>query len=95
LITVERKLERLNDERKKGQVEIRATIERELALFERLNVALSEDNPLRNLEYTEEEQKILSGFGLLTRKPMLIILQCRRGARATPPLIIRTRNAEW
>jgi ribosome-binding ATPase len=85
LITVERKLERLNEERKKGAGREKAVIERELALFERLNGALNEDKPLRNLEYSEEELKILSGFGLLTRKPVLVIFNLSEGQK--PPEI--------
>ncbi len=74
LIAVERKLERLQEERKKGGGREKAVIERELELFERLHVALSEETPLRDLELSAEEEKALSGFGFLTRKPMLILL---------------------
>ena len=74
LISVERKQERLVEERKKGGGRDRAVIEREQALFEKLHAALAVEKPLRDIELTSEEEKILSGFGFLTRKPVLVLL---------------------
>src|SRR6266508_4682089 len=70
LIAVERKLERLIDERKKGGTD-KVLNERQTVLFTRLHEALNTGQPLRKLEYTPEEAKELSSFGLLTRKPIL------------------------
>jgi GTP-binding protein YchF len=85
LIAVERKLERLAEERKKGGGRDRAVIERELALFEKLNLALGQEQPLRDVDLTQEEDKILSGFGFLTRKPILVLLNLSDG-QAAPDL---------
>jgi GTP-binding protein YchF len=74
LIQVERKLERLAEEHKKGMGRDKAEVAREIALFERLHAVLSEDIPLRQMELTSEEEKILSGFGFLSRKDLLIVL---------------------
>ena len=74
LIQVERKLERLDEERKKGVGRDKAEVAREITLFERLQVALSEETALRQLELTPEEERILSGFGFLSRKDLLIVL---------------------
>jgi hypothetical protein len=90
LISVERKLERLADERKKSAGRDKAQIEREFALFERLQQALSSEIPLRNLELTPEEEKLLSGFGLLTQKPTLVLLNLADGQ--TPPVLDYSRN---
>lgn len=73
-IMVERKLEKLGEEHKKGGGRDKALIEREMALFEKLNQCLAEEKPLRDLELDEEEEKIMSGFGFLCRKPMMILL---------------------
>jgi len=81
LIAVERKLERLQEERKKGNVD-KALNARQMALFERLHEILSEERPLRVAEISQEEEKLLSGFGLLTRKPMLILLNLGEGQDA-------------
>ncbi len=63
LITVERKLERLTEERKKGGTD-KVHNERQTALFQRLHEALSENTPLRKVEVSSEESKILASFGL-------------------------------
>jgi len=81
LITVERKLERLADERKKGGTD-KADNERQTALFQRLNAALSENTTLRKVEVSAEEAKILASFGLLTRKPVLIVFNMGEGQAA-------------
>ncbi len=83
LLAVERKQERLIDERRKGGGREKAQIEREIALFERLHAALSAEVPLRDVDVSPEEENILAGFGLLTRKPMLIVLNLGDGQ--TPP----------
>jgi len=71
-IAVERKLERLVDERKKGGMD-KALNERQTVLFTRLLNALNEGLPLRKLDYSAEEEKELSSFGLLTRKQILTV----------------------
>lgn len=82
LIAVERKLERLSDERRKGGGRDKAVIDREIALFERLHAALTDEQPLRDIEISEEEEKTLSGFGLLSRKPVLVVLNLSEGQQA-------------
>ncbi len=78
LIAVERKLERLTDERRKGGTD-KTINERQTVLFTRLNEALNENIPLRKLEFSLEEQKELSSFGLLTRKPVLVVINLGEG----------------
>jgi GTP-binding protein YchF len=78
LIAVERKLERLVEERKKGGTD-KVLNERQTALFTRLHEILSREKPLRGVEISAEEEKFLSGFGLLTRKPLLVLLNLRDG----------------
>jgi GTP-binding protein YchF len=79
LIAVERKLERLTEERKKGGGRDKVVVEREIALFTRFQEALSQEIPLREIEITPEEEKALSGFGFLTRKPLLLLLNLAEG----------------
>ena len=80
LIAVERKLERLVEERKKGGTD-KVLNERQTALFTRLHETLSADKPLRGVEVSAEEEKFLSGFGLLTRKPLLVLLNLGEGQK--------------
>ncbi|HEX7976656.1 MAG TPA: redox-regulated ATPase YchF [Anaerolineales bacterium] len=82
LIAVERKLERLAEEKRKGGGRDKATIEREIALFDKLNATLAEEKPLRDIELSAEEEKTLAGFGFLTSKPMLILLNLSEGQKA-------------
>jgi GTP-binding protein YchF len=82
LIAVERKLERLADERRKGGGRDRGIIDRELALFDRFQAHLNEEKPLRDLELTADEVKLISGFGFLSRKPVLLVLNLAEGQEA-------------
>ncbi|MFN7035997.1 MAG: redox-regulated ATPase YchF, partial [Bellilinea sp.] len=82
LIAVERKLERLAEERKKGGGRDRSAIEREIALFERLHQALTQEIPLRDMDIEPEDEKLLSGFGFLSRKPVLVVLNLSEGQTA-------------
>jgi len=81
LIAVERKLERLADEKKKGGTD-KALNEKQTVLFTRLNEALNESIPLRKLEYSSEDIKELSSFGLLSRKPVLVVFNQSEGQPA-------------
>ena len=78
-IMVERKLERLAEEHKKGGGREKGVIDREITLFEKLQDALSSAIPLRDIQLTVEEEKVLSGFGFLSRKPLLILLNLGEG----------------
>jgi GTP-binding protein YchF len=88
LITVERKMERLIDERKKGGTD-KALNEKQTVLFTRLNEALNNNIPLRKLEYSAEELKELSSFGLLSRKPVLVVFNMSEG-QAAPQMELDT-----
>ena len=84
LIAVERKLERLADEWRKSGAD-KSVVERQVKLFERLQAALSENEALRNLDFTPDELKELSSYGLLTRKPILTVFNLGEG-QATPSI---------
>jgi len=81
LIAVERKLERLLEERKKGGTD-KTVNARQTELFERLNKTLSDNRPLRGMDFNAEEQKELSSFGLLSRKPILTAFNLGEGQAA-------------
>jgi GTP-binding protein YchF len=84
LIAVERKLTRLADEyRKGGAGRDRAVVQREITLFEKLNELLAEEKPLRSVDLTEEELGLLSGYNLLTLKPLLVVFNLHEGQQ--PP----------
>jgi len=84
LITVERKLEKLTEERKKGGTD-KTINARQTELFERLHKTLSDNKPLRSMELANDEKKELSSFGLLTRKPILTVFNLGEGQAAPDP----------
>ncbi|MFP4320885.1 MAG: redox-regulated ATPase YchF [Anaerolineales bacterium] len=73
LIAVEKRLERLQDETRKGKKDERPRIEAEMALMEQLKDALENETPLRDIQLEEEQAKQLRGFGFLSQKPILIV----------------------
>jgi len=84
LIIVERRLQRLSEEGKKGGRE-RAALGREIALFERLQAGLSAGQLLRDLGLSREEEKALASYGFLTLKPVVLALNL--GDDQPPPVL--------
>jgi GTP-binding protein YchF len=82
LIAIERRLEKLGDERRKGGGRDKSIVDREIVLFERMQAALNQEIPLRDVEISAEEEKMFSGFGFLSRKPVLIVLNLSEGQAA-------------
>jgi GTP-binding protein YchF len=82
LIAVERKLERLAEERKKGGGREKGVVDKEIAFFTRLQAALSEEKPLRDLDISAEDEKMAAGFGFLSAKPVLVVLNLAEGQKA-------------
>jgi GTP-binding protein YchF len=69
LALVEKRLERVRKTARSGDRDAQA----ELALLERLNAALAEGLPARTVEATDEEERLLRSFNLLTAKPVLYL----------------------
>lgn len=82
LIAVERKIERLSDERRKGGGRDKSQVEYEIKLFQRLQEQLSSEKPLRDMEFSSDEQRVLAGYGFLTRKPISVLLNLGDGQQA-------------
>ena len=64
LTVVENRRTRLKKEKARPQEE---------ALLERCAAALEKEESLRNLEFSADEENLLSGFGFLSRKPVLVL----------------------
>jgi hypothetical protein len=69
LSVIENRLNRLNSKKK-----LQAEEEKEKDLLERCRKFLLEERPLRDMEMTKEEIKLLKGFAFLTVKPELVVL---------------------
>lgn len=74
LALLQRRHERLEIEVRSARASERELGERELALLQRLREGLERDEPLRAQEIAPDERKIISGYQLLTDKPLLIVL---------------------
>jgi len=68
---VEKRLERLSKDIKKVR---NPELGSEYALLQRCQGALESERPVRSLTLTEAERKLLRGFGLLTSKAQLVVL---------------------
>jgi GTP-binding protein YchF len=87
LTIVEKRLERLRKEKGK---------EREVALLERCKDALDAETPLRLVEFVPEEIAALSGFGFLSRLPMMVVLNVGENdtSGVLPPALKQLLEAE-
>jgi len=65
LVLIEKRLERLRKEKGKEQ---------ERALLEHCKATLDEEEPLRRMRWTPEEANALAGFGFLSRRPLMAVL---------------------
>lgn len=68
---VEKRLERVEKDLKKGRS---GELEREKDLLLRSREALEREQPLRELEMTAEERKLIKGFMFLSQKPVLYVV---------------------
>jgi GTP-binding protein YchF len=66
-----KRMERLEKDLKKRKEPL---LETELQLLTRCRQALEAEQPLRELDFKPDEQKMLNGFMFLSRKPMLYVL---------------------
>lgn len=71
LVVVEKRLERLEKDRKKIK---NPELDREFELLEKCKAQLEANRPLRELALDAEEEKRIRGFQFLSQKPMLYVL---------------------
>ena len=74
---VEKRLERVEKDIRKMRS---SELEHEQALLLRSKEALEKEQPLRELEMTGEEKKLIKGFMFLSQKPMLYVLNVGESA---------------
>lgn len=90
LAVVEKRAEKLlKEQRLKGKTEN----PREPALFARLQEQLEAERPLRDLEFSADERKLLSGYQLLTLKPLIAVLNLAEGAAPDPAWVAAAEAA--
>ncbi len=74
LLSVEARLERIDHELRTRGKKADKSLAAEKPLFEKLKAHLENELPLRNLRLSAAEDKLLRGFGFLTYKPVLVVL---------------------
>ncbi|WP_038038526.1 redox-regulated ATPase YchF [Thermorudis peleae] len=74
LAVIEKRLQRIASMIPKLRGSEREAHEREQAVLQRLHQALTDGTPIRAVPLEPDEEKLLRGFGFLTAKPLLILL---------------------
>ncbi len=73
MVVIEKRLERLQaDMRIRGKA-VDKTVPVELELMERFKTHLETERPLRELDLSEDEHKMIRGYGFMTLKPVLVV----------------------
>ncbi len=88
LAIIERRLSRLEGEIGKMAGREREARVTERDLLQRLQTALEEDKPIRAVELTDEEDRMIRGFQFLTAKPMLIAMNIGEEQLTNPPTMV-------
>lgn len=85
LLLIERRLERVEKDIRKFSGSQRVQNLKEQQLLKRLKEELESERPIRDLSITVQEEKVIRGFQLLSRKPVLILLNIDESSIYEPP----------
>lgn len=86
---IERRLIKLNAEIGKMSSKDREQRVAERDTLVRLQGALEAGTPIRNIDLSEEEERLLRGYQFLTAKPLLLVLNIGEDQIASPPAAAR------
>ena len=84
---IERRLERLEKDLKKTSGQEKNIKIAEQDLLFRLKEALEEERPIRDLELSSQEEKLIRGYPLLSKKPVLVVLNIGEEQISSPPAL--------
>jgi GTP-binding protein YchF len=82
---VEGRVERLQQDISKGRN--RADAEKELKVMQRLQQRLESELPMRGMELSDDEQRMMRGYTFLTGKSMIYALNLGEGQEFTPDML--------
>lgn len=88
LAVVDRRLERLRGQGRHGTPAERESNEREAVILDRLRVSLVDGRPIRDAGLDADESKAIRGFGFLTEKPVLVLLNLGEADLGRAPEIV-------
>jgi GTP-binding protein YchF len=92
LIILEHRLERIA---KQLKAKADKSLEMERAVLERCGVALAAEQPLRNLDFTPDEARVVRGFQFLTQKPVIIVINLGEDDLSRAAEIVAPIEAQW
>ncbi len=95
LALLERRVQRLKETMKGNKPQERDLAARELTLATKVKEELEKEKPVRQQQFTEEENKILANYGLLTAKPMLVVVNIGEEAIADSDKIEKDLRAKF
>ncbi|MYD39101.1 MAG: redox-regulated ATPase YchF [Chloroflexi bacterium] len=87
MLAVEARLGRIESELRLKGSKADKNLLIEAPLFNKLRAHLEAEQPLRSLSLEAAEEKMIRGFGFLTRKPVLALLNMGDEAEAAPPAV--------
>lgn len=95
LSIAERRIDRLEKEVRlgKGAESERQAREREFRALQAIQTALGAGKPARSVELADSDEKLLRGYGFLTRKPWLILVNT--DDEGTDPALISQLSSRW
>lgn len=74
LTVASRRAERIEDGMRKARTDEKPALEAELALMQRIVAALEAGQPIRDLDVSADEARLLRGFQFLTAKPEMVVV---------------------
>ena len=74
LAIIEKRLERIHTSLKAAKTQQREALSLEQTLLGRIKIALESETPIRELQFSQDERKLISNFQFLTAKPLLLVL---------------------
>lgn len=74
LVTIERRLKRIEESFKSANQQEREKNAKEQALLLKIKEELENEHPIRELQLTDEEKQLIRNYSFLTIKPLLILL---------------------
>ncbi len=92
LLLIEKRLERLKKDLKKASGQEKPGLITEQELLLRLKDALEAEKPIRDLELSPPEEKLIRGYSLLSKKPVLVVLNIGEEQLSSPPPLEYTHS---
>lgn len=95
LLVVESRLKRLTTEVRRAPRAERAGLEREQALLVSLQAGLDEGKHARAVDVSDQDRPLMAGFGFLTLKPAVVLINTGEDAAADWGRLVEVVNETW